>query len=66
MYRETTIMGSIGFRVCRPLINKPPPLDRDYHRDPNIKALKRRGFINHGNHGVSRGLHYHLRYPSGP
>ena len=30
------------------MINKPPPLNRDYNRDPNIKALKRRGFINHG------------------
>ena len=29
------------------LINKPPPLNRD-NRDPNIKALKGRGFINHG------------------
>ena len=32
----------------RPLINKPPPPNRDYIRDPNIKALKRKGFINHG------------------
>ena len=24
------------------------PLNRDYTKDPNIKALKRRGFINHG------------------
>ena len=32
----------------RPLVNKPPPLNRDYNRDPNIQALKRRGFINHG------------------
>ena len=30
------------------MINKPPPLNRDYDRDPNIKALKRRGFLNHG------------------
>ena len=29
-------------------MNKPPPLNRDYNRDPNIKALKTRGFINHG------------------
>ena len=29
-------------------MNKPPPLNRDYSRDPKIKALKRRGFINHG------------------
>ena len=25
-----------------------PPLNRDYNRDPYIKALKRRGVINHG------------------
>ena len=30
------------------MINKPPPLNRDDNKDPNIKALKRRGFINHG------------------
>ena len=30
------------------MINEPPPLNREYNRDPNIKALKRRGFINHG------------------
>ena len=30
------------------MITKPPPLNGDYNRDPNIKALKRRGFINHG------------------
>ena len=30
------------------MINKPPPLNRDYNRDPNMKALKRRGFIDRG------------------
>ena len=30
------------------MIDKPPPLNRDYNRDPNIQALKRRGFINQG------------------
>ena len=25
-----------------------PPLSRDYNRDPNIEALKKKGFINHG------------------
>ena len=30
------------------LINKPFPLNRNSKRDPNIQALKRRGFINHG------------------
>ena len=28
-------------------MNKPPPLNRAYYRDLNIKAFKRRGFINH-------------------
>ena len=37
----------------RPLINKDPPLNRDYNRDPNIKARKRRGFL-------IRGLHHPL------
>ena len=40
-------LGQILF-PGRPLINKPPPLSRDYNRDPYIKALKRRGFIDHG------------------
>ena len=30
------------------MINKPPPLNRDQDRDPNIQAFKRRGFINQG------------------
>ena len=30
------------------MINKPSPLNRDYNRDPNIEALKKRGVINHG------------------
>ena len=32
----------------RPLINKHPPLNRDCHRGPDLKALKRSGFMNHG------------------
>ena len=36
------------WRSCRPVINNPPPLSRDYIKDPNIKALKRRRFANHG------------------
>ena len=28
------------------LVNKPPPLNGDDSRDPNIKALKRKGFMN--------------------
>ena len=28
------------------MINKPSPLHRDYNRDPNFKALERRGVIN--------------------
>ena len=30
------------------MMNKPPPHNRDYNKDPNIQALKRKGFINHG------------------
>ena len=30
------------------MIHKPPPLNRDYTRGPNVWALKRRGFINQG------------------
>ena len=45
---ELRVLG-LGVGVSsRPLINKPPPLNRDYNRDPNIHALKRRGFINQG------------------
>ena len=41
--------GYVGHSfLCRLLINKPLPLNGDYSKDPNIKALKRRGFINHG------------------
>ena len=28
------------------MINEPPPLNGDYNKDPNINALKRKGFIN--------------------
>ena len=27
----------------RPVINEPPPLNREYHRDPNVKARKKEG-----------------------
>ena len=30
------------------MINKPPPLNRDYNWDPSIKARKRGRFIDHG------------------
>ena len=30
------------------MINRPPPLNRDYNRDPNSRAIRGRGFINHG------------------
>ena len=33
---------------CRPVINKPPPLSRECDRDSNIKAQKKKVFINHG------------------
>ena len=41
-----TIPG-LGFNVDPCLVN-PLPLIKDYNRDPNMKALKRRGCINHG------------------
>ena len=38
------------------MINKPPPMNRDDNRDPDIKALKRSGFINQGSTlGLMRG-----------
>ena len=30
------------------MIHKPLPINRDYNRDPDIEALKRRRCINHG------------------
>ena len=41
-------METITRLGSRPMINKPPPLGRDFNRDPNIKALKRRELINRG------------------
>ena len=41
----------LGFRIMGdpdPQINEPPPLSRDYNRDPTVKALARNGSINHG------------------
>ena len=40
-----------------PLMNKAPPLNRDYSRDPNIKA----GFIHHGS-TFSEYLEVHCTY----
>ena len=40
-------MWALGHNVD-PRINKPPPLTGDHNRDPDIKALKRRGVINQG------------------
>ena len=45
-----TVPGS-GFGVHGkpdPREISPIPFDRDYNRDPNIKALTRRGFMNQG------------------
>ena len=53
--RNPELAGGLG--STEPLINKPPLLDRDYNTDPNIKALKRRGFINHGS---TLGLRYRV------
>ena len=36
------------YQIFQTLMNKPPPQNREYNRDPNVKALKRRGCINHG------------------
>ena len=48
---STTLSGlnPLGQNHCpRPLNNKPPPLNRDYNRHPNIKTLRKEGFINDG------------------
>ena len=37
-----------GLYLPRPVINEPPPLNRNYNRDPTIKAITRRGFMNQG------------------
>ena len=42
---ETTIWG---LAFCRPMINKPLPHNRDYNGDPNIEAIKTKGFIHQG------------------
>ena len=38
----------LGCAWGSPLMNTPPPLNKDYSRGSNIKALNRRGFIHHG------------------
>ena len=43
-------------RYCRPMIHKPPTLDRDHNSDLNIKALKRRRFINQWSTLRAKGL----------
>ena len=35
------------------MINKPPPINGDYNRDPNIQALKRRRLLISGLHSES-------------
>ena len=47
-------LGSMALQP-RPLINKPFPLNRDYNRDPSIKALKGGGLF-------IMGLHYSIIY----
>ena len=42
------LIDLLAANVDRPLIDKAPPLDGDCHLDPNIKALRRRGFSNQG------------------
>ena len=47
--RKVAVAFIVGFhsKSCRPPINKPAPLSRDYNRDQNSKALKSSGLINH-------------------
>ena len=66
---ETTIEG-LGFRLGDvDLINEHPPLYRDYNRNHNLEASKRRGFINQGStlelkHGSSQ--HHMPKDPGAP
>ena len=57
---ETTKVVGFSFQG-RPLITKPPPLNRDYNGDPNIKALKRKGFTNQGSTLPSKSVHATLK-----
>ena len=41
----------------------PLPLNRDYHRDPNIQALRRRGFIHQGSELIHLGGLDQVRVP---
>ena len=43
---EKEIVTGLGFNVNPSLMT--PPLNGDYNRDPNMAALQRTGFINHG------------------
>ena len=45
-------LSRVGFNVDASLIN-PHPLNMDYNRDPNSKALTRRAFMNQGSTLVS-------------
>ena len=44
-------------------IINPLPLDRDYSRDPNIQALRRRGFIHQGSKLIRLGGLDQVRVP---
>ena len=39
---------TVTMREFKRAIDKPLPPYRNYTRDPNIRAVKRKGFINHG------------------
>ena len=41
-------LGGCVCRVTQTPDQSPSSLNRDSNREPNIKALKRRGFLNHG------------------
>ena len=40
---------------CRPLINEPPPIEREDNRGPNTKALQRRKLIHPGSDSLHQG-----------
>ena len=42
---EVQIRSIVKSSYPRPLINKPPPLNRDYTRDPHLRPLKGVGLL---------------------
>ena len=52
-----TLLWFVQGAKPRPLIKKPPPLNRDSNRDPHIKALKRRELVDQGSTLVLKWFH---------